>query len=89
MFGRLAEMVVDGEPLRSAPQTGILDDRSKILMIERQGFHRLSGSPARTYIKTAAAGRALVADAAEPGRNSFKALAFLFLGRLTAVSTTC
>ena len=63
MFGRLAEMIVDGEPLRSAPQTGFLDDRSKILMIERQGFHRLSTSLAALTSNERYRGRAgVVAD---------------------------
>ena len=90
MLGRLAKMVVDGKPLRRAPQTGLLDDRSKILMIERQRFHRLSDSPAVTYVKvTAHRRRAVVGTWPNHGRNSFKELDFLFLGRLTVVSTAC
>ena len=74
MFCRLAEMLVDGEPLRSAPQTGFLDDHPEILVIERQGFHRLSGSPARTYSKMTVTGWPLSSKrpgaAAIPSRHS-------------------
>ena len=84
MFGRLAEMVVDGEPLRSAPQTGFLDDRSKIFVIERQGFHRLSGSPAHTYesIRRIRSDLRFVATAAEPRPQFLQGTRLSILGPL-------
>jgi hypothetical protein len=45
MFGGLAELLVDREPLRSATQTGVLNDRTKPYLIERQGFHHCIGFP--------------------------------------------
>ena len=59
-------------------------------MIERQRFHRLSTFPRSVLDEVTAtrAGQSPI-ERPEPGRNSFKAIAFPLLGRLTALSTTC
>ena len=84
-----AEMIVHGEPLRRAPQTGILDDRAADLDDRAATIPSLISFPCSDLDEMPTARRELIVDATEPGHNSFKALVFLFLGRLTAVSTTC
>ncbi len=91
MFGGLAELLVDREPLRSATQTGVLNDRSEaVVSIERLGFHHCIGfksSPA--YDPVAAdlgvGGDVALAPAAIPSWQS----PFYCSAVLTAVSTAC
>ena len=85
----LAELLVHGEPLRSATQTGVLDDRTKPYLVERQGFHHCIVFPRMLTNDPVMAGLGVGCDTAVPGRNSFMAIAFLLFGGLTAVSTAC
>ena len=89
MFGGLAELLVDREPLRSAAQTGVLDDRTKPYLVRAARFPSLYRVPPPAHHDPVAADLGVGGDAAEPGRNSFMAIAFLLFGGLTAVSTAC